>query len=385
MKKILFVLSLVLVAFCSMKFDLKSAQAKSESNFNFNASSVYLKETSENNVLYSKEENKRLPIASMTKIMLLNLCFEAIDEKTLDPNEEIVVSKTASSMGGSQVFLEENGRYKARDLIKSIVVASANDASVAIAERLFGSEENCVAQMNEKREIWGLNDTLFSNCTGLPKPTQYSSAKDVALMLEKLVSHKEYFEYSKVWTDEIEHSEGRKTGLTNTNKLIRFYEGCDGGKTGYTSEAGFCLAATAKRGALRLVAVVINSPDSKTRFNEVSTLFNYGFDNFSSRMVVESGKNLEIDVNVKKGVKEKIKVYPEKDLYLFSEKNKKHNVELDFKPSEKIVAPVRQGDVVGELIVFKDGIESGKANVLAAEDSEKKTYFDYIKDVGANW
>lgn len=385
MKKILFVLSLVLVAFCSMKFDLKNAQAKSESNFNFNATSVYLKETSENNVLYAKEENKRLPIASMTKIMLLNLCFEAIDEKTLDPNEEIVVSKNASSMGGSQVFLEENGRYKARDLIKSIVVASANDASVAIAERLFGSEENCVEKMNEKREVWGLNDTLFSNCTGLPKPTQYSSARDVALMLEKLVSHKDYFEYSKVWTDEIEHSEGRKTGLTNTNKLIRFYEGCDGGKTGYTSEAGFCLAATAKRGALRLVAVVINSPDSKTRFNEVSTLFNYGFDNFTSRMVVESGKNLEIDVNVKKGDKDKIKVYPEKDLYIFSEKNKKHNVELDFTPNEKIVAPVRKGDVVGELIVFKDGIERGKTNVLAAEDSEKKTYFDYIRDIGANW
>lgn len=381
-KKILTVISL-LVLVCLI-FPSGLVRANAELDKSFLTSSVYLMETGSGEVLYAKNENERRTIASMTKIMLLNLCFEAVESGELKFDETITVSKNASGMGGSQVFLEENGKYKAEDLIKSVIVASANDASVALAERLYGSETVCVDEMNKKCTEWKIENTLFSNCTGLPKPTQYSSAKDVAFMLFKLIGHKDYFRFSKIWTDEIEHKAGRKTGLTNTNKLVRFYDGCDGGKTGFTSDSGFCLAATAKRGALRLIAVAINSPDSKTRFAEVSSLFNYGFDNFTSKTVIDSSKPLDIEVKVEKGTKENVKVIPESSVCIFSAKNVKENVSIDFKP-DKFVAPVKKGEILGELIVYRDNVEFKRVNVKALEDVPKKTYFEFIKDIGKKW
>ena len=381
-KKFLTVISLLVLAI--LVFPSGFIKANAELDKKFVTGSVYLTETGSGEVLYAKNENERKTIASMTKIMLLNLCFEAIESGELKIDEKITVSKNASGMGGSQVFLEENGKYKAEDLIKSVIVASANDASVALAERLYGSETVCVTVMNEKCAEWKLDNTLFSNCTGLPKPTQYSSAKDVAFMLQKLIGHKDYFRFSKIWTDEIEHKAGRKTGLTNTNKLVRFYDGCDGGKTGFTSDSGFCLAATAKRGALRLIAVAIDSPDSKTRFAEVSSLFNYGFDNFTSKTVVDSSKPLDIEVKVEKGVKDKVKIIPESDVCIFSGRNVKENVSIDFKP-DKPIAPVKKGEILGELIVYRNNVEYKRVNVKAFEDVSKKTYFEFIKDIGEKW
>lgn len=378
------ILSLIIAVILSLAIFPVNIIASANPDKSYKTCSLYLAETGTGQVLYAKNENERRPIASMTKIMLLNLCFEAIESGELNFDEKIIVSKTASGMGGSQVFLEADEKYKAEDLIKSIIVASANDASVAMAERLFGSEAECVSVMNARCGEWNLGNTLFSNCTGLPKPTQYSSAKDVAVMVSKLIGHKDYFRFSKIWTDEIEHKTGRKTGLTNTNKLVRFYDGCDGGKTGFTSDSGFCLAATAKRGALRLIAVAINSPDSKTRFAEVSSMFNYGFENFTSKNVVDSSKPLDLDVKVDKGTKEKIKIIPESDVYVFSERNKKENVTIDFKP-DKVVAPIKKGDRVGELIVYRDNVEYKRVNVQAVEDVSKKTYFDYVKNIGEKW
>lgn len=345
---------------------------------------AYLTDYNSGEVIYFKNETKRLPIASMTKLMLLNLCFEKLDEGEYSLSDEIVVSKRASGMGGSQVFLEANRAYKAAELIKSIVVASANDASVAMAERLYGSEENCVDEMNAKATEWNLNDTLFSNCTGLPKPTQYSCAKDVAVMLKNLVKHDEYFTFSRIWTDEIDHGD-RKTEITNTNKLVKFYEGCDGGKTGYTSESGFCLAGTAKRGNMRLIAVVIKGENSKSRFADVSSAFNYGFDNYVCKTALDNEKNLGITVKAEKGVKGSVKMRPKEDVFVFTAKNDKSDIVIDFKPASKIKAPIRAGDVLGELIVYKNGVETGRTKAVAAENVEKKTYFDYVRDVAAGW
>ena len=209
--------------------------------------SAYLYDFNTKTEIYAHNENKRLPIASMTKIMLLDLVYENLDNGNISLDEEVTVSENASKMGGSQVFLESGFNYKIGDLIKSITVASANDASVAMAERLYGSEEECVIKMNEKANSLGLKNTQFVNCTGLPKPMQYSSAKDITLIFADLITHKTYFDYSKIWMDKIEHSKNH-TEISNTNKLVRFYDGCDGGKTGFTNEAGFCLTATAKRG-----------------------------------------------------------------------------------------------------------------------------------------
>ena len=381
MKKLLFVFLVAIIAFASFN---NYNVAKADQGLSTKSKSAILMDAETKTVVYSSCENDRRPIASMTKIMLLNLCFENVKNGNLNLDEQITVSNTASSMGGSQVFLEANGKYKTSDLIKSVIIASANDASVALAERLYGSEANCVEEMNKKCAEWHLNDTLFSNCTGLPKPTQYSSASDVAVMLCNLIKHEEYFKYSNIWMDEIEHSQGRVTGLTNTNKLVKFYDGCDGGKTGYTSESGFCLAATAKKGSLRFVSVVINAPDSKTRFSDVSNMFNYGFDNFASKMVVDSSKPIDLDIKINKSKCGEIKVAPIADVYVFGKRNQKENVSIDFEQlTEK--APLKKGDIVGRLKVFKDNVEYQCVDVICLHDVNEKTYFDYILDVSNNW
>lgn len=353
-------------------------------DFSVKSKAAYLIDYGSGEVIYAKNETERLPIASMTKLMLLNLCFDKLDEGEFGMTDDVLVSAKASGMGGSQVFLDANRPYKASELIKSIIVASANDASVAMAERLYGSESACVDEMNARAKEWGLDDTLFSNCTGLPKPTQYSCAKDVAKMLSEVVKHDEYFEYSKIWTDEIDHG-GRKTEITNTNKLVRFYEGCDGGKTGYTAESGFCLAGTAKRGNMRLIAVVIKGESSKSRFADVSSAFNYGFDNYSSKAALDDEKELSVTAKVEKGIKKDVKIIPENDVYVFSKKNEKQDIVIDFEPYNKIKAPIKKGDKVGCLIVYKNGVETGRTNALAAETVNKKTYFDYVRDVARSW
>ena len=256
------------------------AKTQKNEELNVSAKSAYLMDYGTQTVIFAQNERAHLPIASMCKIMTLLLSFEAIDAGVLDMEEEITVSERAASMGGSQVFLEANSKYLVKELLKSIVVCSANDSCVALAERIAGNESVFVDRMNERAKGLGANDTLFANCTGLPKEPQYSCAKDVALMLKELLKNEEYYAFGKVWLDKFAHPQGRYTEITNTNKLVRFYDGCDGGKTGFTNQAGFCLAATAKRGGMRVISVVIGEQDSKTRFDDVRSMFDYAFANY---------------------------------------------------------------------------------------------------------
>lgn len=350
--------------------------------FELSAKNVFVCDSNSQTVIYSKNENERRPIASMTKIMLLLLTFEQINQNKLNLNEEVTISENASGMGGSQVFLQANKKYKVEDLIKSIIIASANDASVAIAERLFGSEDHAVQMMNNKAKELNLNNTLFSNCTGLTKPTQYSSAKDVAIMLCELLKHELYYKYSGIFLDELTHPDGQKTTLTNTNKLVRFYEGCDGGKTGFTNEAGYCLAATAKRGNMRIISVIINEPDSKTRFAECSQLFNYAFNNFSSKMVLNKDNIYEVKAHVEKGKEEYVEIAPKDNFFVFGERNKDQKITLDFIPN-KVCAPVYKGDPIGKFIIYKEGVSIGEVTAIAVTDVLKITVFDIIKSITA--
>ncbi|MBQ3115637.1 MAG: D-alanyl-D-alanine carboxypeptidase [Clostridia bacterium] len=368
---------------CFSGFTKKTAFA--DQTFDIKSKSAYLCDGISGSVIYAKNENERLPIASMCKIMTLLLSFEEIDNGNLKLDEQIVVSSNASGMGGSQVFLEANASYSAGELIKGIVVASANDACVAMAERISGTEQAFIEKMNNRASELGMTNTNFVNCTGLQKPGQYSSAKDVAKMFCELIKHQDYFRFSRIWTDRITHPNDRITEISNTNKLVRFYQGCDGGKTGYTAEAGHCLSACATRNGVRLISVVISAPDSKTRFKEVSSMFNYGFANFTNKLVVDNQKILDVEVKVLGGKKDRIEVVPERPYYIFSPINQKVSVECDFKPIIKVVAPINKGDVVGQLLIFKDGIQVDAINVLSNECVLKKTYFDYIKNIGEKW
>ncbi len=380
MKKFLIFTAIIAITICALAFPERRGSC-----LEARAKSAYLMDYDSGTVVYALNEKKRLPIASMTKMMLLNLVFEKVEEGELSLDEKVTVSKTASGMGGSQVFLQADKEYSASDLVKSVIVASANDASVALAERLYGSETSCVEVMNKKAAEWGLDDTLFSNCTGLTKPTQYSCARDVAYMLRRLSSHEKYFEYSKIWLDELTHPDGQKTTLTNTNKLSRFYNGCDGGKTGYTSEAGFCLAATAKRGTMRVIGVCIGAEDSKKRFADVSEMFDYAFDNYEQKTILDKDDQPQESVQVFGGKQNCVFARPSCDVNAFMKKGEKKDYTVKYELFDKVSAPVISGDVVGSVTVYENGVEYKKVDLVAAENVEKQTFTDVVTKFGKEW
>ncbi len=355
-----------------------------EDCLNLRAKSAYTMDFATQTPIYAKNERKRLPIASMCKIMTLLLSFEEIDKGNLTMDEEICVSERAAAMGGSQVFLEANAKYPVKELLKSIVVCSANDSCVAMAERIAGNEELFVAKMNEKAKQLGANDTLFSNCTGLPKEPQYSCAYDVALMLKALLEYEEYYTFGKVWMDKFQHPEGRFTEISNTNKLVRFYEGCDGGKTGFTNDAGFCLAATAKRGNMRVISVVIGEESSKNRFDDVRTCFDYAFANYTAQLLLQEGTILEERATINGGKRESVEVYPARSAYAFTKKGEKPTVTLQTF-FEKKKAPIEMGEEVGSLALFKDGVEIERIPLLAAQSVEKAGFIDHFRKIVRGW
>ena len=360
------------------------AIAKSDAQLVSDCKSAYLCDSFSGECIYEFNSNKCMPIASVCKVMTLNLCFEAIEQGKLDVNSKICVSKNASSMGGSQVFLKDGLSYEIDQLIKSIVVCSANDSCVALAEAVCGSEDEFVSLMNSRAVEYGCNDTLFANCTGLPKETQYSCAKDVAIMFRHLLDYENYFNFSKIWLEDFVHPDGRTTSMTNTNKLIRRYSPCDGGKTGFTNEAGFCLASTAKKDNLRLVSVVLGSDSSDARFASTVSMFNFGFANYKNSIVLDDTINLNERVKVSGAKKEDISVKPSRICSVFNKKGEKSEITFNF-IANKLSAPVTKGDVAGKMEVYKNGILYDTVDVVAAEDAERASYFDDVKKIAGMW
>lgn len=335
-------------------------------------------------IVYEENSHERMPIASVCKVMTLTLCLEAIEDGRLTPDDLITVSDRAAGMGGSQVFLQSGLEYPLSQLIKSIVVCSANDSCVAVSECISGSEEQFVAEMNKRAEQLGCNDTLFANCTGLPKDTQYSCAADVAVMFSNLIKHDEYFNFSKIWLEDFTHPDNRTTSMTNTNKLIKKYAYCDGGKTGFTNEAGFCLAATAKKDNMRLVSVVLGGSTSDDRFNSTISLFNYGFANYKNKIVLDQSVNLNEKVSVSMGKKEAIAVRPERNCYVFSANNQTPEITFNV-ILNTVKAPVSKGDGVGQIEVYKNGVIYDTVNLISAEDAPKANYMDNLGKIADNW
>ena len=352
---------------------------------NVKGKSAYLMDYASQTPIYAKNERERLPIASMCKIMTLLLTFEALDSGALSMDEEIMISERAASMGGSQVFLEANAKYSVKELIKSIVVCSANDSCVALAEKIAGNEDVFTARMNEKAKALGANDTLFANCTGLPKEPQYSCAKDVAIMLKALLSHKEYYDFGSVWMDKFAHPKGRFTEITNTNKLVRFYDGCDGGKTGFTNQAGFCLAATAKRNDMRIISVVIGEESSANRFDDVRGMFDYAFANYCVTPVVEADIQTEQSAYVSAGKTKSVAGIPVRSSYIFSRRGEKTDVCVETRYHNGLRAPIKKGQIIGEIVVYKDGVEIDKVPLSASENVESANFFDRLGDVARGW
>lgn len=383
MKKFIFSAFALCLALAPMGLNREDKKADAESLAQCKA--AYLCDFESGTVAYEENAEKRLPIASMCKIMTLELCFEAVESGNLSYEEQITVSENASGMGGSQVFLQSGLSYSAAELMKTIAVCSANDSCVAMAERIAGTESLFVEKMNDRARELGAENTLFANCTGLPKEPQYSCAKDVSLMLRALLKHEKYFEFSSIWLEDFAHPDGRTTCITNTNKLIRCYEGCDGGKTGYTAQAGFCLAATAKRGNTRLVSVVIGANDSAGRFSGVTNLFDYAFSTYENKMIAEEGKPIGEKLTVKGSKQREISVCPERTLSVFQKKgeNGNYSTECIFTTAPK--APLAAGESVGEVVLYRDGVETDRCALLAAENAERLSWADAYRESAMNW
>ena len=313
--------------------------------------SCILTEASTGRVIFEKNADERRPVASVTKIMTILLTLEAIDEGRVDADDSVLVSPRASGMGGSQVFLDANRSYRLSDLLKSVIVASANDAAVALAEHLCGAEEAFVRRMNERAAELGLANTHYVNCTGLPAEGHYTTARDVARLSAQLDRHPLYYTFSTIWMDELRHSSGRVTQLTNTNRLVRFYPGCDGYKTGSTNEARYCMSATAKKGGMRLIAVVLGAQAGQTRFDEARAMLEYGFSNYQIVTPVREGEQLGMDVPVKLGAEDSVSAVSGGTCSLLVRRGNTADISLEVALVERVSAPVRVGNVLGEIRV----------------------------------
>ena len=359
-----------------------SAEAKdnSESEFNITSKAGLLYDAKSKTIIYSKNSEERLPIASMTKLASLMLIFEAIDEGILSEDTMIRVSKYAASVEGSSAFLDAGSEYKAGDLIMTVIVCSANDSTVALAETVAGSEENFVRKMNEKAKEMGLKNTNFMNSTGLPAVDHYSSACDISKIYATICDNKIYKKYSKIWMTELIHPSKRKTDIVNTNRLIRTYEGCDSGKTGFTSEAGFCLSASATRGGMRLIGIVIGADSSKTRFNEMANMFNYGFASYENKVIIEKDKAIA-EAKVTNSKQKSVNVYPKEDFVKFIKKGEDFEYSLSFNLGS-IKAPKQSEDGVGKLYVLdKNNIVVYETELVIRQDIEEIKIKDILKKI----
>ncbi len=368
------ILRTITALFIAFLLTFSVAAAAPDTAFDLNCKSAVLMEASTGTVLYEKNADEPLPPASVTKIMTLLLIMEAIDGGSISLDDSVQVSERAASMGGSQVFLEPGESMAAEELIKCIVIASANDAALTMAEAVAGSEESFVSRMNERARELGMKNTNFENVTGLDDNTtsHVTSARDIALMSRELMKHEKIFEFSTVWMDSIRNGE---FGLTNTNRLIRFYKGATGLKTGSTSKAGFCISATAKRDGMHLIAVIMGAESRDKRNEAAKTLLDYGFANYS----VYGNKSGSVGkIRVTAGVKKSVEgLYNEKKLLTGKGRDKKITVE--YLPDESVSAPVHKGDLVGKVRYLDDGKVLCEDDILAADDVEKIGFFGIFR------
>ncbi len=348
-----------------------------------NAKSAILIEASTGKILFEKNADEKLEPASMTKMMSMLLIIENIENGVLKWNQKVTISENASKMGGSQILLETGEKMSVEDLFKGVAIASGNDAVVALAEALAGTEEAFVNMMNDKSRELGLKNTHFKSPHGLDEVNHYSSARDQSLIAKELVKHKKVMKFTSIYEDYLRENTDRKIWLVNTNRLVRFYEGVDGLKTGYTKEAGYCLTATALKNGMRIIAVVMGEPDSKTRSKEISEMLDYAFAQYKIKNLLKEkyvGKYI-----VDKGEERYAKVIPKEEVTILSkkaDKDKKANYKIEI---NKLKAPIKKGEVIGNLKIKENGKVIRTIDLTVDKNIKKislwKLYLRNLKDI----
>ena len=349
-----------------------------------NAKSAIMIEATTGEILFQKNANERLAPASMTKMMSMLLIMEEIEKGNLKWDEEITASEKASSMGGSQIFLKAGEKKTVAEMLNRISIASDNDATVAMAERIAGSEENFVKKMNTRAKELGLKNTNFVNSTGLTADNHYSSAYDMSLIAKELVKHEKILEFTGTYEDYLRKDTENPFWLVNTNRLVRFYQGVDGLKTGFTDEAGYCLTATAKKENMRLITVVMNEPNTASRSSDTSKMLDYGYNVYMVKNIID--ENTVIDkVEVELGKELKIDIVPKETITILSKKSDENrNITYEAKLN-KLVAPIKKGTKVGTINIIENGEIISVVDATVAKDIKKANFLTIllrnIKDV----
>ncbi|GAB6182150.1 serine hydrolase [Desulfotomaculum defluvii] len=341
------------------------------------AETAVLLDYSSGQVLLDKDMHKSRPMASVTKLMTMLLICEAEAQGKIKTSDKVIASEHACSMGGSQIFLEPGEELSVKEMLISIATGSANDSSVAMAEYIAGSEEEFVSMMNEKTKEMGLKNTHFSNPTGLPIENHYTSAYDMAQVLRECLRYPLFREVSSIYEYDLR---GGDFKLWNTNKLLKWYAGADAGKTGWTNEASYCLAASAKRDGLRLVSVVLGCPMPRTHFQETIKIFNYGFAKYKAVTLAEAGQVVK-EIKVDKGIEDKVKIMTKDSVGVVVPKGQEKTVQGNINLPDQIDAPVKKGQVVGQYVVNKDGQEVLQVDLVAAQDVMKASPLKLLNDM----
>lgn len=347
--------------------------------------SVILAETATGTVIFEKNADERREVASITKLMTALLTLEALDRGDVTLADQITVSKNAAAMKGSQALLDAGAAYSLEDLLRTTIMASANDSAVALAEYLCGTEVNFVTRMNQRAAELGMGSTCYVNCTGYPQEGQYTTARDVMRLCCEVATHPAYYKYASVWIDTLTHPGGRVTDLTNTNRLVRFYDGCDGFKTGSTDAAKYCVAATAEKNGMRLVAIVLGAPASQKRFDEARAMLDYGFATYQRTVIARKGDLLGETLPVRGGSSEEVELMLGSGLSMLLRSGQASGLSLELALPESVDAPILQGDVLGTVQVLLDGQIIARLNCVAAHDVPRPGFIEGLYRMLDNW
>ncbi len=347
--------------------------------------SAVLAEVSTGTVIFEKNADEKRQVASITKLMTALLLLEDINSGAISLTDQVMVSKNAASTKGSQALLDADTAYPLETLLQATIMASANDAAVALAEHASGTEAVFVDRMNARAAELGLTNTHYVNCTGLPQDGQYTTARDVMTLSCEVGKHPAYHKYSSVWIDTLKHPSGRTTDLTNTNRLVRFYEGCDGFKTGSTDEAKFCVSATAEKNGMRLVAVVLGNPKSQTRFDEARAMLDYGFATYRRVTIAREGDLLGQQLQVTRGSQDTVDTALGSGLSMLLKVGQEKQLAMEVELPESVQAPVLKGDTLGTVRVLLDGKVVAKINCVAAHDVRMPSFLEGFIKILDTW
>ncbi|WP_373892697.1 D-alanyl-D-alanine carboxypeptidase family protein [Virgibacillus natechei] len=384
MKKCVLIISIIFLMVFTTSIPVFAEEESNESSDDTlslaeNSKSAILIERDTGKLLFDKNAHEQLPPASMTKIMTLLLIMEALDQGDLEYDEIVRVSERAASMGGSQIFLEAGEEMTVEELLKGIAVASGNDASVALAERLAGSEDAFVEQMNEKVNELNLENTQFQNTTGLPADDHYSTAHDMAIIAKELLTYETITDYTSIYEDYLRKGEEDEFWLVNTNKLVRFYDGVDGLKTGFTNDAKYCLTATAKKDDMRVVAVVLGAETPKERNADVTQMLDYSFNQFDTKKLFDKDQTIT-NMELLKAENKDVNIVASQSISTIHPKGEStENLMTTVDLNENIELPLKKGDQVGTLTVENEGEILSETPLVVDRDIEKASYFTFLK------